>query len=465
MQAANPDRKALVVGVGISGVAAARTLLGQGFQVAVSDRRSAIELKETIKELVKLGINEIETSGHSEAFFDNQDLIVVSPGVPLSLPILTHARAQGCEIIGEVELAARLSELTLLALTGTNGKTTTVSLLGEIFQAAGVNVFVGGNLGRPAVEMAETKFAAAILELSSFQLEGVVSFHPRIAIILNLTPDHQDRYADSSAYLAAKVRICENQGCDDFLLLNFDDSILRVFGNEILIQRRAGENVPQVLFFSVVEDLDTEGASWIDDKIVIKAGCLDGSLLRREFRAPDVKLPGAHNRSNYLTALLTALVFGLDEKIALSVMSSFSGIPHRLEYVGTKAGVDYYNDSKATNIDAVIKAISSFDKPLVLLLGGYDKGADFFLLDECLKGRSCTIIPFGKAADTVVSQLPAYDSGFRAQNLKIALEQAVNIAKPGAVVLLAPSCASFDEFANYEERGEIFRELVDKVKG
>lgn len=460
MQAAHPEKRALVVGLGISGIAAVRTLRARGYQVAVSDRRSEAELQEVLVEIVKLGVVEIETSSHNDKFFEKRDLIVVSPGVPLSLPVLSRARAAGCEIIGEVELAVRLSNSTLIALTGTNGKTTTVTLLGEIFKAAVVNTFVGGNLGRPAVEMAESSFDAAILELSSFQLEGVIDFHPRIAIILNLTPDHQDRYVDSAAYLAAKVRICSGQGRNDFLLLNRDDVQLEDFGQKLRSRRQAGENLPQVIFFSVSEDPGENSASWLGDEIVIRARTLTGDSLQRKFMAPLIKLPGAHNRSNYLAALLVALIFGLDEAVAFTAMKSFSGIPHRLEHVGSRAGVDYYNDSKATNIDAVIKAVSSFKRPIILLLGGYDKGADFTLLREPLQNKLHALIPFGRAAATVASQLLDYDQGYRAVNLEAALKQAEALSRSGDIVLLAPGCASFDEFANYEERGDRFRQLV-----
>jgi UDP-N-acetylmuramoylalanine--D-glutamate ligase len=208
----------------------ARFLQEQGWVVAVSDQRSSTELVEVLQTLAEIGITEVETGGHSEKFFLNRDLIVVSPGVPLAQPIFKAARRSGCEVIGEVELAARYTDCPLVALTGTNGKTTTVTLLGEIFAAAGINAFVGGNLGRPAVEMAKQRFAAGILELSSFQLEGIEGFHPRVATILNLTPDHQDRYLDTAAYLEAKTAICRNQERPDFLLLNRDDPELTAYG-------------------------------------------------------------------------------------------------------------------------------------------------------------------------------------------------------------------------------------------
>ncbi len=452
-------RKALVVGLGVSGVAAARFLHLQGWLVAVSDQRSAIELEEVLKTLAEIGIADFETGGHSEKFFLNRDLIVVSPGVPLALPIFEVARRSGCEVIGEVELAARHSRSPLVALTGTNGKTTTVTLLGEIFAAAGIKTFVGGNLGRPAVEMANEQFASAILELSSFQLEGIESFHPRIAIVLNLTPDHQDRYPDTKAYLKAKTAICRNQERPDLLLLNRDDPELAAFGVLMKTRRQAGENVPEILFFSVEREVEM-GASWLADEITIKAKSLAGSNLERELKAPLPKLPGAHNRSNYLVALLVALVWGIKKEIIISTLNAFTGIANRLEYVGSRAGVDFYNDSKATNIDAVIKAVNSFDRPLVLLLGGYDKGADFTVLDGLLKQGLRELIPFGRAANEVVRQLPAYDKGFKAPDLQSAVDRAVSVAQFGDVVLLAPGCASFDEFRNYQERGDAFRALV-----
>ncbi len=455
-------KKALVVGLGVSGIAAARFLQLQGWAVAVSDQRSVTELKEALQTLAKIGITDFETGGHSENFFLNRDLIVVSPGVPLGLPIFKLARRGGCEVISEVELAVRHSTSPLVALTGTNGKTTTVTLLGEIFAAAGINTFVGGNLGRPAVEMVEEQFASAILELSSFQLESIESFHPRVAIVLNLTPDHQDRYPDTEAYLKAKTAICRNQQSTDFLLLNRDDPELTAFGSHIKARRQAGENVPELLFFSVEQEVES-GASWLEDKITIKARSLDGRDLGRELKAPMSKLPGAHNRSNYLVALLVALVWGIKEEIIISTLNAFTGIAHRLEYVGSRAGVDFYNDSKATNIDAVIKAVTSFERPLVLLLGGSDKGADFTVLDAFLKQGLRELIPFGRAALEIVRQLPAYDKGFKAPDLQSAIDRAVTVAQPGDVVLLAPGCASFDEFKNYQERGDTFRTQVRDV--
>lgn len=455
-------RKALVVGLGISGMAAARFLQLQGWDVACSDLRTADELNEVLPALAEAGITEIENGGHSKEFFLERDLIVVSPGVPLSLPVFKEARKGGCQIIGEVELAARHCRCPLLGLTGTNGKTTTVTLMGEIFRAAGINPFIGGNLGRPALEMVETEFGVGILELSSFQLEGIATFHPRIATILNLTPDHQDRYANPKAYLEAKVAISKNQGRADFLLLNQDDPELAALGSDLKIRHEAGDSIPQVLFFSIEQEV-TSGASWLAEKITVKAQSLKGHRITREIIAPTIKLPGTHNRSNYLAALLAAMIWGINDDIIIKTLRDFKGIAHRLEYVGNRSGVDFYNDSKATNIDAVSKALTSFDKPLVLLLGGYDKGADFATLEGLFKKNLREIIPFGGAAEKVCQQLPTCNRGFRAPDLKSAVERALQVAKNGDVVLLAPGCASFDEFTNYQERGDTFRKLVHKA--
>ena len=261
------------------------------------------------------------------------------------------------------------------------------------------------------------------------------------------------------------MRICGGQERDDFLIVNYDDQKLREIGRDYQHRRQTGESCPRVVFFSVEQELDLSGGSWVGDNIVIKTETLPGKKLDLRLKAPAVKLPGRHNRANYLAAFLTAVIFGLEEKAVLKGLQDFAGIAHRLEFVGTQAGVDYYNDSKATNIDAVIKAVESLQKPLLLLLGGYNKGADFSLLEESLKGKLRSLIPFGPAAAEIVKQLPEYDRGLQALNLEAALKKAVALAEPGDVVLLAPGCASFDEFANYEARGDRFRELVHQLKG
>jgi UDP-N-acetylmuramoylalanine--D-glutamate ligase len=446
----------LVVGIGVSGRAAARFLRKQGRTVAVSDRRPAAELKEILPELEELGISEIETGGHTSRFFVNRRLIVVSPGVPLDLEPLAAARARGVEIIGELELACRESRLPLVGVTGTNGKTTTVTLLGEILAADGRRVFVGGNLGRPAVEMTTGEYDLAVLELSSFQLESIAGFHPGIAVVLNLTPDHQDRYPDPAAYLAAKAAISRNQQREDFLLLNLDDPHLAAHGRALAARRAAGDLLPRIVWFSLEQEV-AGGACWRAGRIVLNLPAAEGRL---ELAAPKLKLPGGHNRSNALAALLAARLQGVSDETILKVLAGFSGVPHRLEYLGEVDGVACYNDSKATNLDAVVKAVESFDRPLVLLLGGHDKGADFAVLAPLLARRDCRVIAFGAAGKKIAGQLPGLVSGDPARNLLEAWQRARAAARSGEVILLAPGCASFDEFSSYRERGEAFRRLV-----
>ena len=452
----------LVVGLGVSGLAAVAWLRKRGLKVAVSDRRPAAELGTVLERLRALGINEIETGGHRSEFFVNRDMIVVSPGVPSNLAALNRARAAGVEIIGEIELAAREFDLPLIGITGTNGKSTTVTLLGEIFAAAGAKPFVGGNLGRPALEMGEGDYDLAILELSSFQLESIKYFHPEIAVLLNLTPDHQDRYPDMESYLAAKAAISRNQQRQDFLLLNHDDPHLAAHGRALAARRAAGDLLPRVVWFSLEREVEC-GACWREDIIVMRLPAGSGVEKRSEFAAPELKIPGKHNRSNALAALLAARLKGVEWQTMVKALEEFGGVPHRLEYVGTADGVLFYNDSKATNLDAVVTAVASFDQPLLLLLGGHDKGADFSLLAPLLARRRCRVISFGAAGKKIAGQLPEVAVSGPVAGLREAVARARALAVRGDVVLLAPGCASFDEFSSYRERGESFRRLVQKT--
>ncbi len=450
----------LVVGLGVSGLAAVRYLRNRGWSVAVSDRRPAAELEDLFPRLKSFGVVEIETGGHSPGFFVNRQLIVVSPGVPLDLPPLERARRAGVEIIGELELACREFRPPLIGVTGTNGKSTTVTLLGEIFAAAGLRAFVGGNLGRPAVEMGEGEYDLAVLELSSFQLESIHKFHPRVAVMLNLTPDHQDRYPDLAAYLAAKTAISRNQRREDFLLLNLDDPHLAAHGRALAARRAAGDLLPLVAWFSLEQEVAC-GAGWREGKISLRLPPESG-VRGGEFDAPQMKLPGNHNRSNALAALLAAWLWGVEEEKIRQALASFSGIAHRLEFVGEVDGVAWYNDSKATNLDAVVKAVKSFDRPLVVLLGGHDKGADFGSLARLLSRRRGRVIAFGAAGKKIAAQLPGLVVESPAAGLREAVARARAVARRGDVILLAPGCASFDEFSSYRERGAAFRRLVEK---
>ncbi|NPA24341.1 MAG: UDP-N-acetylmuramoyl-L-alanine--D-glutamate ligase [Deltaproteobacteria bacterium] len=306
--------------------------------------------------------------------------------------------------------------------------------------------------------MLAREHGCAILELSSFQLESIKSFHPVVAMILNLTADHQDRYPDFESYLAAKTAISRNQNRQDYLLLNLDDPHLAAHGRAMGARRAAGDNLPAVLWFSVKREVSA-GGSWLGSRVSYDLPTAAGGRIQGEFQAPALKLPGPHNRSNALAALLAARLQGIEEEVIVRCLENFNGIPHRLEYLGARDQVLFYNDSKATNIDAVIKAVESFDRPLLLLLGGYDKGANFNCLNP-LAAHFRELIPFGSAASEISRQLPELTCGFQAAGLREALERALERAQAGDVVLLAPGCASFDEFSNYRERGDCFRSLV-----
>jgi len=459
-------KNVLVVGLGVSGVAVARFLCRQGALVSASDSRSAKELAEAVSQLKLLPLSELETGGHTVSLFLQQDMIVASPGVPFSLEVLEQARSRDIPVIGEIELASRFMKVPLIGLTGTNGKTTTVTLLGEIFNAAGRKAFVGGNIGTPAVDMLlpDAGWELGILELSSFQLEGMVDFRPRVAVILNVTPDHQDRYADEDAYLAAKMSIMKNQQRSDYLLLNIDDEQLEIQYRKLEKRWLNGEEISRPLPFSCRTTLNL-GGNFLDQCISYHLPGEGGKVISAKITVPSLKVVGEHNRSNMLAAFMVGLIYGLEPKVMISVLASFGGLAHRLEYVSRVAGIDYVNDSKATNIDAVAKAIVSFEQPVVLLLGGRDKGARFADLENILGGRVREIVPFGEAAELIARQLPHFCAGIKAANLQEAVVAGTRLAHSGDVVLLSPGCASFDEFSNYKQRGNAFISMVHKLEG
>jgi UDP-N-acetylmuramoylalanine--D-glutamate ligase len=445
------DKRVLVVGLGKSGVASALFLKAHGARVTVSDTKSGDELHNEIPLLLDHGIT-VETGGHGERTFRGQDLIVVSPGVPVDAPPLVQARDLGEPIIGEVELAARFLPGPIVAITGSNGKTTTTTLTGEILTAGGWPTLVGGNIGTPAISLAEraTLESAIVLEVSSFQLETVQTFRPKVAVVLNVTPDHLDRHRTFEAYVDAKARIFENQQASDFTVLNADDPTCVAMGS----RTRA-----QVFWFSRQKEV-SQGAWVRDGNIVFR----DGAGQREIMQVSEIPLKGAHNLENVLAAVCAgALMECPPEKIRKAV-HEFKAVEHRLEYVATIRGVDYYNDSKATNVDATIKALESFPANIHLILGGKDKGSDYTLLNDLLRQRVKRVYTIGAAAAKIESQIVSSKGGgpevVHAETLENALRKANAVAHAGDVVLLAPACASFDQFKNYEQRGQVFKEIV-----
>jgi UDP-N-acetylmuramoylalanine--D-glutamate ligase len=444
-------KRVLVVGLGRSGVASALFLKSRGARVTVSDAKSEDQLPDEIPALLDQGIA-VETGGHGERTFQNQDLIVVSPGVPVDSQALNQARAFGAPVIGEIELACEFLPGRIVAITGSNGKTTTTTLIGEILAKSGVKTLVGGNIGTPAISLVPeaTAETAVVLEVSSFQLETIRSFHPAITVVLNVTPDHLDRHRTFAAYVNAKARIFENQTSDDFAVLNADDPTCV----EMAARTRA-----QVFWFSR-KNLVEKGAFVKDAQLTFRRDNSDFDIMP----VAEVLLKGAHNVENVLASICAAALMGCDPVRIRDAVRQFKAVEHRLEFVATAQGVDYYNDSKATNVDATIKALESFPANVHLILGGKDKGSDYTLLNELLRERVKCVYTIGAAAEKIESQIRGPKKVVSSGTIESAVRQASDSAVPGDIVLLAPACASFDQFQNYEHRGRVFKELVRALK-
>jgi UDP-N-acetylmuramoylalanine--D-glutamate ligase len=443
-------KRVLVVGLGRSGVASALFLKSRGARVTVSDAKSEDQLREQIPALLDAGIA-VETGAHGERTFQNQDLIVVSPGVPVDAEPLTQARALGQPVIGEIELASQFLSGPVVAITGSNGKTTTTTLVGEILFAGGLKTLVGGNIGTAAISLADkaTSETVAVLEVSSFQLETIRSFRPKIAVVLNVTPDHLDRHRTFAAYVDAKARIFENQQPDDFAVLNADDPTC---------VELAGRTRAQVSWFSRKREVES-GAFVRDGKVVFRRNGPEQQVMP----VSEIPLKGSHNLENVLAAVCTGVLMGCAPEKIRATIRNFKAVEHRLEYVATVRGVEYYNDSKATNVDATIKALESFSANIHLILGGKDKGSDYTALNDLLRQRVKSVYTIGAAARKIQSQIQGATQIVSSGTIEIAVKQAATAAQPGDFVLLAPACASFDQFQNYEHRGRAFKDLVRQL--
>ncbi len=448
-------KKVLVVGLGKSGLSAALFLRRLGAQVTVSDMRSAAALSREIPALLEHGIM-VESGGHGLLTFRRQDLIVVSPGVPLDTPELVQVKAFGLPVIGELELAAQYLKGSILAITGSNGKTTTTALIGTILEVAGIETQVGGNIGVPVVDLIpkSTDSSWSVLEVSSFQLESTQFFHPRIAVILNITPDHLDRHGTFENYALAKEMIFAAQGPADALVLNADND---------RTARAAQRSSAKVFFFS--RNAAVSQGCWVEDgadpalrQIVYRASP-EGSV-ESILPLSEVSLKGAHNIENVLAAVCAARLAGASSSAIRRAVAAFRAVEHRLEYVATDNGVEYYNDSKATNVDAAAKALAAFPECVHLILGGKDKNSNYADLADLLRDRVKAVYTIGSAATKIESQIRGMVRLVSCGNLARAVAAARQAAHPGDVVLLSPACSSFDQFENYEERGRVFKQLV-----
>ena len=439
-------RRVLVVGLARTGVVVALFSAGYGASVTAVDEKPESELPESAARLRAAGVK-LALGSQNSATFLEQDLIVLSPGVPANLPALEAARSRGIPVWSEIELAWRFLRGKLVAITGSNGKTTTTSLVAHILKTAQIHTLVGGNIGVPLLALAEssTHSSVTVAEISSFQLETIAEFRPEIGVLLNLTPDHLDRHASFEAYAAAKMRMFENQRAGDSAILNADDPE---------VARRMPAR-PHVYWFSRQKRV-ASGAFLHDGQIIFRTEGDESPLLRRD----EIPLRGDHNVENVLAACAAAYLAGAEPAAIATGVKTFRAVEHRLEFVGEIRGVSFYNDSKATNVDASLKAIEAFPGPLIVLLGGKDKGAPYTPLREPLRERARLVVLIGAAAGKIRAELegavPLVDAG----TLDRAVDIAMQSAQPGDTVLLAPACASFDQFENYEHRGRVFKELV-----
>jgi UDP-N-acetylmuramoylalanine--D-glutamate ligase len=442
------NKRVLVVGLGKSGLAAAHFLKECGARVTVSDARPATLIAE-LSELLDQGFM-VEAGSHGLLTFRRQDLIVVSPGVPMSTPVLTQVRAMGAHIIGELELGVEFLQGEVIGATGSNGKTTTTSLLGEILKAAGRPTLVGGNIGLPVTALVaeSTGKSWSVIEVSSFQLETVETFRPRIAVVLNITPDHLDRHGSFETYAAAKARITEFQTSDDFLVLNGEDK---------QTQMVAAKTKAQIYWFSGRRQIK-QGAFVHGESIFFTKS--EGAKPESVMPVAEITLAGTHNVENVLAAVCAARLAGVEVETIRAAVGAFKAVEHRLEFVRELDGVRYYNDSKATNVDATMKAVASFDGGIHLILGGKDKDSDYTVLAFLLRERVKTVVTIGSAAEKIERQLSDVVKIERAETMERAVALARQTAVAGDTVLLAPACASFDQFENFEHRGRVFKELV-----
>jgi len=446
------NKRVLVVGLGKSGLSAAIFLRAKGARVTVSDTRSAVALAKEIPALLDAGIM-VESGGHGLLTFRRQDLIVVSPGVPMETPEVKQAVAFGLPVIGELELASRFLQGRIVAITGSNGKTTTTSLTGKIFLDAGLPTLVGGNIGLPVIDLVaqSTPETTNVLEVSSFQLETVEDFRPRIAVVLNITPDHLDRHGTFANYAAAKTRITERQQADDFLVLNAEDKATQM----VALKTKA-----QIFWFSNRRPIK-QGAFVHGESIVFIPK--EGAAAEPIMPVSEIHLKGTHNVENVLAAVCAARLAGVSAISIRAAVRDFKAVEHRLELVKTIGGVEFYNDSKATNVDATMKAVNSFRGGIQLILGGKDKDSDYALMADLLKERVKAVYTIGAAAEKIERQLHGVVKMVQAGTMQVAIAEAAKAAVAGDVVLLSPACSSFDQFDNYEHRGQVFRQLVNEL--
>jgi len=442
-------KKVLVVGMARTGIATAKFLKAKGSLVTATEVKPKEEMKEAVEELKGMDIA-TEWGGHRKETFLKQEMIVVSPGVDLNIEPIQKAIQQGVQVISEIELACHFIHVPIIAVTGTNGKTTTTLLIGEMLKEDGRKVGVGGNVGEPLILFAdgEGRWEVLVVEISSFQLEAIEDFRPQISVLLNITEDHLDRYPSYDDYIGAKMRIFANQNSGDLAVLNSDDPIVMRFGERIKARK---------VLFSLKGKLD-EGAFSNGRTISLRRAGNE-----EKYSLAKTPLKGVHNVENMMAALTAARIFGCSKKAIQGALNRFKGLEHRLEFVRETGGVRFYNDSKGTNVGSVVKSLQSFSEPVILIAGGKDKNGDLSPLEGLIRKRVKHLILIGEAKERMNRELGGLTDTVIAKSMEEAVLMARRKAKPGEVVLLSPACSSFDMFKDYKERGKIFKEAVFKI--
>ncbi len=448
-------KKVLVVGLGMTGVSTARFLANRGAFVTVTDMAKEDELGDTVSIIRELGVN-MELGSHKNSTFENVDLIVLSPGVPHTIPQIQKAKGKGIDVLGEIELASKFIDQPVIAITGTNGKTTTTTLLGEMLKSSGFNVFVGGNIGTPLIGYVDRKEKAEIIvvEVSSFQLDTIESFKPKVSVLLNIAEDHLDRYPDFNAYVKSKCRIFKNQDSGDTVVLNGFDPLIR----------KCTENINSRKLFFTARKENEEGSTVNKKniKLFFKSSCKTQSPMNIDLSGSGIK--EKHNIENACAACLAALSAGGTLEGIQTALDNFKGLPHRLEYVAMVNDVKYFNDSKATNVDAVTRALECFSGRVILIMGGRNKGANFDSLRDTVRHITKKIIAIGEAKGNIISSFNDVVPVNTASTMEDAVFTACDSAKPGDIVLLSPACSSFDMYDDYTHRGKVYCEAVELLK-
>lgn len=446
------NKHILVVGLGRSGISVAKFLVSQGCTVTAADNRGEDMFGDVLPEIKSLGIN-IELGPHNDEIFENCDLIVLSPGVPHTIAPVNRARQKDIPVIGEIELAYHFINIPIIAVTGTNGKSTTTLLIGEMLHQSGFKALTGGNLGTPLIELIAQQETAdfIVAEISSFQLDTIDKFRPLVSIILNITDDHLERYPDFNAYAGAKARIFENQQANDICVINEKDATILSI-SENLVARRHAFNCRQF----------NESRSWISDQMICFHTPDDGD---RHVDCTDIPLTGRHNLENASAAGLAVLAVGGTISGITGALQNFKGLPHRVEYVGAVNGVRFYDDSKATNVDAVARALESFDSPVVLIMGGRDKGGGYESLRKQFAQCVKQLIVIGEAAEKIKPVFEDMVPTAMATDMAQAVRMAASYAEYQDSVLLSPACSSFDMYDSYAHRGRDFVRSIGLLKG